>query len=118
MVLLRQRNGEEDFLSERGWEIMLELLEEYDVLIFGRKTWDNIISWDKKYLQDLENTNVIILSSTNENSNKFSFVTYCNSIDDCLHTCKKLGYERIFISGGAMINNSFMERGIVDYNLK
>lgn len=94
---------------------MLELLEEYDVLIFGRKTWDNILSWDIRYLQDLEKVKIIILSSKmNENNNQFSNVIYCNSIEDCLNTCEKLKYDRIFIFGGAMINNSFMEMGIVD----
>ena len=94
---------------------MLELLEEYDVLIFGRKTWDNILSWDIRYLQDLEKVKIIILSSKmNGNNNEFSNVIYCNCIEDCLNTCEKLKYDRIFISGGAMINNSFMEMGIVD----
>ena len=40
--LIATEDGEEDFLSFRGWEIMLELLKEYDVLIWERKTWDNI----------------------------------------------------------------------------
>ncbi len=35
--LIATEDGNEDFLSYRGWEIMLEFLEEYDVLIWGRK---------------------------------------------------------------------------------
>ena len=31
--LIATEDGDEDFLSFRGWEIMLELLKEYDVLI-------------------------------------------------------------------------------------
>ena len=77
---------------------MLELLEEYDVLIFGRKTWDNILSWDIRYLQDLEKVKIIILSSKmNGNNNEFSNVIYCNCIEDCLNTCEKFKYDRIFI---------------------
>ena len=66
--LIATDDGNEDFLSYRGWEIMLEFLN----------------------------------------------VTYCDSIDNCLKVCEKMKYEKIFISGGAIINNAFMEKGIVD----
>lgn len=45
--LIATEDGNEDFLSYRGWEIMLEFLKEYDVLIWRRKTWDNIIAWGR-----------------------------------------------------------------------
>lgn len=112
--LIATEDGNEDFLSYRGWEIMLELLKEYDILIWGRKTWDNIISWGDEYLNDLKNLNIIILSSKNSGTNRFSNVTYCNSIDECLKVCENMNYKKLFISGGATINNAFMERGIVD----
>jgi len=112
--LIATEHGNEDFLSYRGWEIMLEFLKEYDVLIWGRKTWENIVSWGEDYLNDLKDINIIILSETNNNQNEFSNVTYCNSIEDCLKVCESLKYEKLFISGGATINNAFMEKGIVD----
>ncbi len=112
--LIATEDGDEDFLSFRGWEIMLELLKEYDVLIWGRKTWDNILSWGDDYVKDLKNINIIILSKTNKQLNEFSNVTLCNSVEDCLRICEKLKYKKILISGGATINNAFMEKGIVD----
>ena len=112
--LIATEDGNEDFLSYRGWEIMLELLKEYDVLIWGRKTWDNIISWGDEYLNDLKNLNIIILSSRKKETNKFPNVIYCNSIDECLKVCEKMKYGKLFISGGATVNNAFMEKGIVD----
>ena len=104
----------EDFLSYRGLEIMLEFLKEYDVLIWRRKTWENIMFWGEDYLNDLKDRNIIILSETSKKQNEFSNVTYCDSIDDCLKVCEKMKYEKLFISGGATINNAFMEKGIVD----
>ena len=112
--LIATEDGNEDFLSERGWEIMLEFLEKYDVLIWGRKTWENIISWGEEYLKDLKDLNIIILSSKNIETKKFQNVIYCNSIDEVLKVCEKMKYEKLFISGGATINNAFMEKGIVD----
>ena len=112
--LIATEDGNEDFLSYRGWEIMLEFLKEYDVLIWGRKTWENILTWENNYIKDLKDTNIIILSKTINIESEFSNVTYCNSIENCLKVCESLKYEKLFISGGATINNAFMEKGIVD----
>lgn len=112
--LIASENGNEDFLSYRGWQIMLEFLKEYDVLIWGRKTWENVSSWGDNYLEDLKDVNIIIFSEKSIKQNEFPNVTYCDSIENCLKVCENLKYEKLFISGGATINNIFMERGIVD----
>ena len=112
--LIATEEGKEDFLSERGWKIMLDLLQEQDVLIWGRKTWDNIVSWGDEYLKDLKNIKILILSRGKMLKEDFSNVTYCDSVENCLKLCEKLGYQRIFISGGATINNAFMEKQLVD----
>lgn len=112
--LIATEDGNEDFLSNRGWKIMLEFLEEYDVLVWGRKTWDNIVSWGDSYIEDLKDINIIILSHISDIENKFPNVYYCNSVEECLLLCEKMNYEKIFISGGATVNNAFMEKKIVD----
>ena len=72
-------------------------LKEYDVLIWGRKTWENILSWEDDYVKDLKDINIIILSETSNRQNEFSNITYCNSIEDCLKVCENLKYEKLFI---------------------
>lgn len=113
--LIATEDGNEDFLSFRGWEIMLEFLKEYDVLIWGKKTWENILAWGEDYVKDLKDIPIIILSKMINKQNEFANVTYCNSIQNCLEVCENLKYEKLLISGGATINNAFMEKGIVDY---
>lgn len=112
--LIATEDGNEDFLSNRGWEIMLEFLKDYDVLIWGRKTWDNILLWGEPYTEDLKDINIIVLTHENNIENKFQNVYYCNSVEQCLSLCEERNYEKIFISGGATINNAFMEKQIVD----
>ena len=80
--IIAREDGEEDFLSERGWEIMLEFLKEYDVLIWGRKTWDNILSWGKEYLEALKDINIIILSNSENRMAELPKIIYCNSVED------------------------------------
>ena len=112
--IIATEDGNEDFLSYRGWKIMIELLKKYDVLIWGRKTWDNILSWEEGYINDLKDINIIILTSKKHTKSEFSNVTYCNSVKECLELCEKLKYERLLISGGAKVNNAFINKGIVD----
>ena len=112
--LIATENGNEDFLSNRGWKIMLEFLKEQDVLIWGRKTWENIVSWGEEYLKDLQKINIIILSHNPGIQSNFANVQVCNSVESCLELCQKLNYEKLFISGGASVNNAFMEKGMVD----
>lgn len=112
--LIATGDGNEDFLSFRGWEIMLEFLKQYDVLIWGRKTWENILSWGDDYIKDLADINIIILSKTDKKEKELPNVAYCNSIDDCIALCEKMKYEKLFVSGGARVNNAFMERKLVD----
>ena len=112
--IIATEDGNEDFLSFRGWEIMIEFLKEYDVLIWGRKTWENVLTWGEKYVKDLKDINIIILSKTKEKQEILSNVVYCSSIEEALNLCKKQNYEKILISGGATINNKFMEMKLVD----
>ena len=62
----------------------------------------------------MKDLNIIVLSRKNSETNGQPNVIYCNSIDECLKVCEKMKYEKLFISGGATINNAFMEKGIVD----
>lgn len=110
--MIATEDGNEDFLLYRGWEIMLETLKEYDVLIWGRKTWENILSWGTEYINDLKNINIIVLTKKpKQNSDN---IKYCSSIEECLDLCQKLNYEKILVSGGATLNNEFMKRKIVN----
>ena len=72
------------------------------------------MSWGDDYINGLKNINIIILSETSKQSNEFSNIIYCNSIENCVKVCENMKYEKLFISDGATINNAFMEKGIVD----
>ena len=112
---IADEKGEEEFLSYRGWEIMLELLTEYDVLIWGRTTFENVISWGEKYKEDLKRYSIIVLSKNGKNTTSLSNVSYCSSIEECLKVCKQKQYRKLFISGGAKTNNEFLSKDIVDH---
>lgn len=106
--------GNEDFLSYRGWKIMLEFLKEYDCLVWGRKTFESVASWGEEYVNDLKDINIIVMSSNYVNDTELKNVYVCKSVDDCLTLCEKMNFNKIFISGGARTNNEFLVKGVVD----
>ena len=65
-ALIATEDGNEDFLSDRGQEIMLAFLKQYVVLIGARKTWDNVLLWGDDCLRDLQGINIIIFSETSK----------------------------------------------------
>ena len=48
--MIAASDGSEDFLSYRGWEIMLEFLKKYDCLVWGRTTFESVVSWGQEYI--------------------------------------------------------------------
>ena len=111
--LIAGEDGNEDFLLHRNYEIMIELLQEYDVLVWGSRTLDNVLSWGVDYIDDLKDIKVIILSKEKK-SIDLPNVVVCNSLEECLSHCENNNYKKVFVGGGATTNNLFMERNIVD----
>lgn len=111
---IADEKGEEGFLLERGWEIMLELLQEQDVLIWGRKTFENVCTWGEEYVQDLKKIPIILLSRSKEKPVDWDNVFVCSSIDECLVQCQEKNWTKLFVSGGAQTNNQFLQAGVVD----
>ncbi len=112
--MIASSQGEEEFLSDRGWEIMLEFLKNYDVLVWGRKTFESVMTWGDEYTKDLEKINMIILSSNSNQEINSKNIFYAKSIEDCLKIAKEKNFKKIFISGGAKTNTDFLKQGIVD----
>ncbi len=111
--LIATKDGNEDFLSNRNYQIMLDFLKEYDCLVWGNTTFKNVISWGENYINDLKDVTVIIFSKEKQVSN-YDNVIYCNSLENFLEICKQKNIENVFVSGGAHINTLFLENNMVD----
>lgn len=111
--IIATENGDEDFLSERNYQIMLDFLKEYDCLVWGNTTFKNVISWGDNYINDLKNITVIVFSK-NEKNSEYDNVIYCNSLDQFKNICKIKKLNNIFVSGGANTNNLFLKNDLVD----
>lgn len=111
--LIATKSGSEDFLSDRNYEIMLELLKDYDCLVWGNTTFKNVISWGKEYIDDLKDILVIVFSKEKQIS-EYSNVIYVNSLEEFFEVCKLKNINKVFISGGAHTNTLFLKNNLVD----
>src|SRR3972149_11085453 len=60
--IIARENNEEDFISHDCWLAWLEVLRTNGCLLFGRKTYEIVKSWDKQYINDLKGIKVIVVS--------------------------------------------------------
>lgn len=118
--LIADKNGNEDFLSNRNYEIMLEFLKEYDCLVWGNTTFKNVVSWGEDYINDLKDTLVIVFSREQKES-EYDNVIYCNSLEQFYEICNERKINKVFVSGGAHVNTLFLNNArvnkiIINYN--
>lgn len=106
-------DGNEDFLPNRNYEIMLEFLKDYDCLVWGNNTYKNVKSWGGDYLTDLNNTKLVVFSKQDDESANEN-VIYCNSLETFKHICEENNFNKVLVYGGAHINTLFLKNDLVD----
>lgn len=111
--LIADDKGNEEFLSNRNYQIMIELLKNYDCLVWGNTTFKNVIYWGENYINDLKDTTIIIFSKEQKIS-KYNNVMFCNSLEMFKNICEERNIKKVFVSGGAHINTLFMRNNLVD----
>lgn len=107
-------NGEEDFLSNAHWEDFVRFCHQYGNVIFGRKTYETIRSWDDTIgFQDIAGVTKIILSSdvTMEVDSEFVVLP---SPHEAMHFLAESGFEHTFVCGGSQINTAFLKEHLIN----
>ncbi|NTU72806.1 dihydrofolate reductase [Candidatus Roizmanbacteria bacterium] len=110
--IIAASDGNEDFLSHTNWIHFCQLTRQTGSLIWGRKTYEAVITWDKSYLRELEGVKKVILSHSSL-SLKDGF-TLAHSPEDALDFLKKEGCSEVVITGGSTINSEFAIRNLID----
>jgi dihydrofolate reductase len=95
--------GSEDFLSNKNWQAFTSIANKTGCVVWGRKTYDAVKKWDKKYLSSLK-AEIIVVSHTGNIKNPKEAITYA----------KRKKYSTMILSGGSTLNKSFMEQNLVD----
>ena len=111
--IIARQNGEEDFLSDKNWQIFSKIARDSGCLIIGRKTFGKVSKWKDYNFDRIKNTNKIVLSKSNiPNLKKDYFIA--DSPKRALAKAKSLGFKSVVIGGGSHTSASFMKEGLVD----
>jgi len=78
-----------------------------NAIIMGKNTWESL---PNKPLKDRYN---IVLSTTLEDSDKFTKTKFLNNIDDIIKFCDNK-FEEIWIIGGEQIYKLFLEKNLIE----
>lgn len=112
--IIARENYEEDFLSEACWTTFVKLANKIGCLVIGKNTYEfyQIVKRSKKYNFDNLHATKFVLSSHKLKLNKGYVLA--NSPKEVLSKASKLGFNTILLSGGGVVNTSFMKLGLID----
>ncbi len=111
---IARENGEEDFLSPDNWEGLTKISNKAGCLIWGRKTYEKVITWDRKYLDVLQNVKKIIISHRTDLSTDPRFYCFVTTPKEALELLGSEGYKEVVLTGGSTNNSSFAKEGLID----
>ncbi|MFC1686306.1 dihydrofolate reductase family protein [Nanoarchaeota archaeon] len=111
--IIARSNNKEDFLSDKHWKTLCDLTKKYKCLIWGRKTYEIVKKWEKRYMNSLKCKKKIIISS--KPSLKLDKdCCLANSPKKALQEIKKQGFKTALLCGGAKINSAFIKANLID----
>ncbi len=104
--------GDEDFLSSENWLELIRYSKEYGHVIWGRETYDSVVSWGSDHIARLNNVPIIIISR-NKNLKYPENVTICGSPEEAMEAVRQMGFKKALVSGGARINAWFVKSNLI-----
>ena len=111
--IIASQSGNEDFLSHDNWIEFVRLLGQTGSFIWGRKTYESVLTWDPKYIRSLDQFTKIIISSNSSLSLVSSF-DLADSPHQALQILQDKGFTQTILTGGATNNTSFAKEGLID----
>ncbi|MBI3385403.1 dihydrofolate reductase family protein [Candidatus Gottesmanbacteria bacterium] len=111
--IISREKGEEDFISHGSWLLWLDVIRKSGNFIFGRKAYENLMTWDKKYLEALKGLRIVVVTNNSTSFQNKDF-TFVSSPQEALDRLKSEDFESITLTGGATLNSSFAKLNLID----
>lgn len=110
--IIARENNEEDFLSEINWKTLIALANKTKCIVWGKKTYEIVKTWEQKYLDDLKETKKIIVSGNSDYKPKTN-TEYAISPEDAIQKLEKQGFKGVILTGGSTINSAFAQKDLI-----
>jgi diaminohydroxyphosphoribosylaminopyrimidine deaminase/5-amino-6-(5-phosphoribosylamino)uracil reductase len=102
------RNNDETPWSDESWESFNTHVNNSDLLVIGRKTYDIMV--DEGSIEDIKIPVCVLTSSNIENIN----ANTSSSVDGVVKYAEENNWSNIIIAGGGKTNAAFLKASIVD----
>lgn len=106
-------DGAEDCFPEQNWEEVKKIVGDYGNLIWGRKTYEKVLSWGKEYILDFRDETIFVLSSGDSKS-EFRNVVFCKDIDDLIAKLEEYNITVGLVCGGTSVYSDFLDRNMIN----
>ncbi|MDO8498134.1 MAG: dihydrofolate reductase family protein [bacterium] len=110
--IIATKTGSEDFLYSGNWVRFIELARKVGCIIWGRKTYQQVISWEGDYLKDIQDIKKVIISRSSIQL-KEGFIL-ASFPEEALEILRKEGFKEVIVTGGSKTNMEFAKRGLID----
>ena len=112
--IIADKKGNEDFLPDLNWKTFLKIAKKCKCIVIGRKTYEAVKNWGEDYdFNNLKGFEKIIVSS----DKKFKIpgkILVSKSPDEAIEKARELGCKSLLLTGGAILNSSFMKKNLID----
>lgn len=110
--IIASKTGSEEFLSDVNWHQFVKLAHKIGCCIWGRKTYEAVLSWEGEYLKDIQDVKKIIVSRSDLKL-KEGF-ELAHSPEGAVKLLEKAGFQEAIVTGGSILNSEFAKRGLID----
>lgn len=105
--------NKEDFLSHENWIEFVKAVKKRGCLIWGRKTYEIVRTWDASYLEPFTDVVKVILSRDRTLSLDSGY-TLAGSPSQAINILKENGFREAILTGGSQNNTAFAKQGLID----
>jgi dihydrofolate reductase len=111
---IARENGDEDWLPSEGWDDFVTEAKQYDNIVMGRETYEQITAkYKDENFDDVDVAHKLIVTN-NQEFRVPSNYTIVHSPEEAIEYLKKQGIKTLFLIGGGQLNASFAKRGLVN----
>jgi dihydrofolate reductase len=110
---IARKDGQEDFLSEYGWDCIKDLSKRSGGFIIGRKTYEVIKKSYKHEMDELKGVEKVVITREKSYLVDEDFML-ASSPKEALEKLEFQGFSEVTLLGGSEINSSFASENLID----
>ena len=111
--MIAREDNSEDFISDENWDGFIATARKHGNVVYGRKTYEIVQTWEKKYLESLKGVKKIIVSREGKMKLGGDCI-HAISPGDALQKLESEGFETALVAGGSTLNAAFAKRELLD----